>query len=182
MMKNTSHTANEYQDMARRIHLIWVAIMVVAPLALTGSFYLLFSFNPVTTPAEQPPLLSPALAYTSLLGLCGLFLLGTRPLANLFLSPERLSTLTLRAPAAQMTREKEVSLRVQTGVMRLLGIIDLPILLAVFLSYMDAEIGYALLAVGYGLLSTATSRPDLNVAARQLEQRLATSRSNASSA
>ena len=182
MVRNTPHAGNNYDDLTRRIFFIWVAIMVVAPLAMAGAFYLLFTFQPATSPVEKILPIPPVPGYTGLLAVYGLFLLGTRPLANRLLAPERLSTITLRTSTAGMTIKQEVSLRVQTGIMMLLGIIDLPIILAIFMSYVDAEIGYALLAIGYGLLSTAMTRPDLNTVARQLEQRLATTRRDASPA
>ncbi|MBZ2189497.1 hypothetical protein K8B33_10350 [Alcanivorax sp. JB21] len=182
MKGSTPHAGKHYDDLTRRIFFLWIAIMVVAPLAMAGAFYLLFTFPPTTPPAEKILPIPPVPGYTGMLALFGLFLLGTRPLTTRLLAPERLSAIRLPTPAARMTTRQEVALRVQTGTMMLLGIIDLPIILALCLSYLDAEIGYALLAIGYGLLSTAMTRPDLSAVARQLEQRFATTRRDASPA
>lgn len=178
MTENIPRNEHRHDDLTRRIQLFWIAIMVAAPLALTGAFYLLFEFSPAAAPADQPPFISSDMIYVGLIGLYGLFLLGMRPLARRLLAPERLSTITLQSPPAHMTTRQEAALRVQTGTMMLLAIIDLPIILALCLSYLDAEIGYALLAVGYGVLSTAMARPDPSTLVQQLEQQLANQRRN----
>lgn len=169
-MRQTSPSpAARYDAIQRRARLVWFPVLVGAPLAMAGAMMMALSADGLE-PTE--PVVASSLVYPAFVGACILFLLGARGIAGFILQPERLLKLNLTESrqAQPDTPDGEAFLRVQAGIFVLLAILDLPMVGALALGFLNWDIQLLLLAAVYGALVSVVAMPDFKRIAMATEQ------------
>ena len=151
--------AERFDTVHRRARLIWLLILVGAPLLITGAIVMAITSGNLET---HEPLVPPSMAYPILIGGCIVLLLAARGITGFVMHPERLAKLNLAQPGSSQPRspESEAAVHVQNGTFIVLGILDLPIVAGLALAIMDWDIQFLLPVLVYGVLVSAFAMPD----------------------